>query len=71
MAPTPAWHMPSQNLVEDDGRAIAERGIKLTSPISVRSLCALAAVVGDGWLPVAVTRRTVDPADKNVERAAA
>ena len=67
MAPAPAWYRLDQNLVEEDGRAIAERGNIRTSPISVRR--ALAAVVGDdGWLPVVVTRSTVDPADKKVEK---
>lgn len=53
----------------DDGRETAERGVKHTSPISVRS--AVAAVVNDGWLPVAATRRTVDPADKKIDNFAA
>jgi len=66
VAPAPAWYRLDQNLVEEDGRAIAESGNIHTSPISVRS--ALAAVVGDGWLPVVATRSTVDPADKKVER---
>lgn len=52
-----------RNLVEDDGQVTTGRGH--TSPISVRSAL---AVVGDGWLPVVVTRRTVDPADKKVEK---
>ena len=55
-----------QNSVEGSGRATAERGIKRTSWIPVRSAL---AVVGDRWLPVVVTRRTVDPADKKVEKS--
>lgn len=44
------------------------RGAERTSPISVRS--AALAVVGDGWLPVVVTRMTVDPDDRKFERLA-
>jgi len=62
MAPIPEWYRPSQKTVEG-GRG---EGTKRTSPISVR--IPLTAVVGDGWLPVAVTRRTVDAADKKVEK---
>ena len=54
---------PVRTLSDDEWGCHGE-GIKRTSPISVRSV--RAAVVDDGWLPVAATRRTVDFADRNV-----